>query len=84
MCYNGNKLGGQPMYAEHFKDKIKAARKNAGYTQQQVTEITGIPRATISRLESGTREPNLETLGKLIDFYEVSADWILGTNIKGR
>lgn len=67
------------MYAEHFKHKIKAARVDAGYTQQQVTDVTGIPRSTISRLESGTREPDLNTLGKLIDFYEVSADWVLGT-----
>ena len=72
------------MYAEHFKHKIKAARINAGYTQQQVTDVTGIPRSTISRLESGTREPDLNTLGKLIDFYEVSADWILGTGITKR
>lgn len=71
------------MYAENFREKIKAARKIAGYTQQQVSDATGIPRSTISRLESGTREPELENLGKLIDFYEVSADWILGTNIKG-
>lgn len=71
------------MYAKHFKDKIKAARLNAGYTQQQAADATGIPRYTISKLETGSREPDLNTLGKLIDFYEVSADWILGTNIKG-
>lgn len=70
------------MYAEHFKQKIKAARINAGYTQQQVSDETGIPRSTISRLESGTRQPELENLGTLIDFYEVSADWILGTGKK--
>lgn len=69
------------MYAEHFKEKIKAARLNAGYTQQEVAIALGIPRTTISRLESGTRQPDLENLGKLIDFYEVSADWILGTGI---
>ena len=72
------------MYAEHFKQKIKAARLNAGYTQQQVTDATGIPRSTISRLESGTRQPELENLGTLIDFYEVSADWILGMGKKNR
>lgn len=70
------------MYAEHFKEKIKTARTNAGYTQQQVSDTTGISRATISRLESGTRQPDLESLGKLADFYEVSADWLLGTGIK--
>lgn len=67
------------MYAEHFRQKIKTARLEAGYTQQEVSEATGIPRSTISRIESGTRQPELENLCKLIDFYEVSADWILGT-----
>lgn len=67
------------MYAEHFREKIKAARLDAGYTQKQVAEATGISRTTICRLEKGAREPDLESMGKLIDFYEVSADWILGT-----
>ena len=70
------------MYTEHFTQKIKAARTDAGYTQQQVSEETGIPRSTISRIESGTRQPDIENLGILIDFYEVSADWILGTGKK--
>ena len=70
------------MYKEIFIQKIKAARTNAGYTQQETADATGIPRSTISRIESGLREPDIENLGKLIDFYEVSADWILGTGIK--
>lgn len=70
------------MYTEQFAVKMKTARANAGYTQQQVADITGIPRTTICKIESGNREPNIENLGKLIDFYEVSADWILGTGIK--
>lgn len=72
------------MYTEHFTQKIKAARTDAGYTQQQVAIETGIPRSTISRIESGTRQPDIENLGILIDFYEVSADWILGTGKKNR
>lgn len=67
------------MYKENFHNKIKKARNEAGYTQQQVADLTGISRVTITRLESGTREPSLEDLGTLIDFYEVNADWILGT-----
>ena len=67
------------MYAEHFVEKIKLARAEAGYTQQQVSDATGISRNVICRIENGTRQPDLEKLGKLIDFYEVSADWILGT-----
>lgn len=70
------------MYKKGFGERLKAARNNAGYTQQQVSDITKISRNNICRYEKGEREPDIETLGKLIDFYEVSADWVLGTGIK--
>lgn len=70
------------MYREVLPQKLKKARLEAGYTQKQVAEITGISQAIISNIENGNREPSIENLGILIDFYEVSADWILGTGIK--
>lgn len=69
------------MYRETLPQKMKKARLEAGYTQQQVAKITGISQAIISNIENGNREPSIENLGILIDFYEVSADWILGTGI---
>lgn len=81
-CANMALKGVVNMYKENFHTKIKKARENAGYTQQQTADITGISRVTISRIETGTREPSLEDMGTLIDFYEVSADWVLGTGIK--
>lgn len=74
--------GEEKMYKEQFHKKIKEARMRAGYTQKQITELTGIPQSAISKIEKGNTEPSIETLGILIDFYEVSADWILGTGIK--
>lgn len=70
------------MYKESFHQKIKKARIDAGYTQKQIEEITGISQSILSKIESGDREPSIENLCTLIDFYEVSADWILGTNKK--
>lgn len=70
------------MYKESFVDRIKKARLDAGYTQNQVAEITGVSQQILSNLENGKREPSLENLGILADFYEVSVDWLLGT--KGR
>lgn len=67
------------MYKEMIPQKLKTARKEAGYTQKQIAELTKIPQTNICRYETGEREPDLETLCRLIDFYEVSADWILGT-----
>ncbi len=70
------------MYKEHFIEKIKKARLDCNMTQLEVSQELGIPQNTISRIENGKREPDIETIGKLIDFYEVSADWIFGTGKK--
>lgn len=70
------------MYKETFAEKIKKARIEAGYSQKEVEKMTGISQPIIAYLETGKREPSLENLGTLIDFYEVSADWILGTGMR--
>ena len=67
------------MYREGFPSKLKKARNQSGFTQQEVENETKIARANISRYESGTLEPNIETLGILIDFYEIDANWLLST-----
>ncbi|MCL2287097.1 MAG: helix-turn-helix domain-containing protein [Firmicutes bacterium] len=41
------------------------ARKNAGLTQKQLSEITGINQGDISRLENGEANPSLKTLKRL-------------------
>ena len=69
------------MYAENFHNKLRKARKDAGYTQEQVAQETGISRTIIAYLETGKREPSLENLGILADFYNVSIDWLLGTGV---
>ena len=68
------------MYKETFGQKLRTAREQAGYTQRQITEITGIKQPTLASYETGRREPDIETLGKLADFYNVSVDWLIGTN----
>lgn len=67
------------MYKENFAKKLKAARKEAGYTQKQVEEYTGISQSILAYLETGKREPSIENLGILIDFYGINANWLLGT-----
>ncbi len=67
------------MYKDLLGEKLRKARIEAGYTQNQIIEMLGIKQSQLSKIENGKIEPNIETLGSLIDFYEVSADWILGT-----
>jgi predicted transcriptional regulator len=41
------------------------ARKNAGLTQKQLSERTGINQSEISRLENGEANPSLKTLKRI-------------------
>lgn len=70
------------MYREGFPSKIKKARLDTGFTQNEASTETGIPRSSIAKYETGKLEPDLEKLGILADFYNISIDWLLGT--KGR
>lgn len=72
------------MYKEIFPIRIKQIRKEIGLTQEKVSDETGINRAKISKYENGSLEPNLEILGKLADYYEISTDWLLGIGHKKR
>lgn len=70
------------MYKETFPEKLKTARKEAGYSQRQVESLTGIKQSTLAGYEIGRTEPDIETLGTLADFYNVSTDWLIGTKGK--
>lgn len=67
------------MYVESFAQKLAQARKDAGYSQRQVAEILKLSKSTIASYEVGRTQPDIETLGKLADFYVVSVDWLIGT-----
>lgn len=69
------------MYKENFSSRIKMARLDAGYYQEQVAAETGINQQTISLYETGKLEPDVEKLGILAQFYNVSVDWLLGIRI---
>ena len=44
---------------------LTEARKEAGMTQQQLAEKSGVHQVNISRIEKGTGNPSVETLQKL-------------------
>ena len=51
----------------HFdlRRSVIAARLNASMTQQELSKASGLPRSTITRLESGESNPTVATLEKL-------------------
>ena len=57
--------------------KIKAARLEKKLTQEQVAEILGVSRQTISNWENEKSYPDIISVIKMSDCYEVSLDSLL-------
>ena len=58
-------------------NKIKAYRENKKMTQKEIAEILGVEPATVSKYESNMIEPNIESLKKLAQTFEISVDELL-------
>ena len=65
---------------DHFNDNLKEARLRSGLSQKEVAENIGVAKSTYSLYESGNREPNVNTIKKIADCLNVSADTLLGLN----
>ena len=63
---------------DNFNENLKAAREKRGMTQKEVADIIGVAKSTYSLYESGNREPNVQTIKKIADTLNVSADDLLG------
>ena len=57
--------------------KIKNARNNIGLTQEQVAEVLGVSRQTISNWENNKSYPDIISVIKMSDIYSVSLDHLL-------
>jgi len=61
-----------------FAAVLSSLRRESGYNQRQVATDLGISQALLSHYENGAREPKLEFVIKACEYYNVSADYILG------
>ena len=57
--------------------KIKAARVEKKFTQEQVAEVLGVSRQTISNWENGKSYPDIISVIKMSECYGVSLDYLL-------
>ena len=58
--------------------KLKELRKEKKKTQEEIASVLNLSTAAYGRYEVGNREPTLETLIKLADYYGVSLDYLVG------
>ena len=62
-----------------FMDKLCGLREDNDLTQTQVAEILGTSQTMYARYEQGANEMPIRHLVTLCKFYNVSADYLLGT-----
>ena len=62
----------------HFGNRLREARLSAGLSQSELEELSGIPKARLSRYENGHVEPSIQTLNRLARALNVSEASLLG------
>ena len=65
-----------------FGSRIVELRKIKEMTQHQLADALGISRSALSLYEIEKREPDLTTLNKLANYFNVSTDYLLGKTDK--
>ena len=64
-----------------FARTLALLRHERGISQRQAAETLGISQALLSHYENGVGEPGLNFVVKACDFYNVSADFLLGRTL---
>ena len=64
-----------------FGKRLAELRMKKGLTQAQLAETTQIQRVTIAKYEIGERAPSIDNLLSFVDFFGVSADYLLGLSV---
>jgi transcriptional regulator with XRE-family HTH domain len=61
-----------------FGTRLRELREEANLSQRQLGEKLGTTKTTINRYENDLREPEFATLIQIVNFFGVSADYLLG------
>jgi transcriptional regulator with XRE-family HTH domain len=59
-------------------ERLKELRKIKKLRQLDIAEFLSIGRTTYTQYETGVTEPDINTLIKLADYFDVSSDYFLG------
>lgn len=64
-------------YLKNLGQRVIAARKNKGLTQEQLAEYAGVSIKVVQKLESGTNATRSHNLASIISTLEEDANYIL-------
>ncbi len=61
-----------------FSHALSRLRREKGVSQRQAAQELEVSQALLSHYENGIREPGLAFVARACDYYQVSADYLLG------
>lgn len=62
----------------NFNNKLKMLRQERGLSQQGLADEVGMSKSSINMYERGEREPGIETVKRIADFFNVDVDYLFG------
>ena len=62
---------------------LRVLRESRGYTQQQVADMVGVSQKSIQKYETTKYEPDIKTLIRIADVFDVSVDYLVGHQVSG-
>lgn len=66
----------------NYRERIKNTREDRDYTQNEIGKLLNKSQQGYNHIETGRAELKIEDLIKLCEFYDLSADYLIGlTNI---
>lgn len=65
-----------------FGEKLKQARKNLGWSQDDLGQKVGIHGRHVGKYENGRAMPNAETIIRIAKILDVSIDYLLLDDVK--
>ncbi len=66
------------MYLEKFVANLNELFRASGVSNEKVASATGISRSALGHWRNGVREPKLEAVCALADYFDVSLDELVG------
>lgn len=65
-------------------NKIRQIRKEKGLSITELAEMIGISYQSLQRYEAGKRDPSIQVLIALANFFDVSVDYLVGREPKSK
>ena len=70
------------MYPNYIANNIKILRKKNNFSQDELSAQLGIKRTSLSGYEVGSTEPNIELLSKLSQFFKITIDQLINSDLQ--